>query len=299
MPVATPVAILESFFDVSLERSALKRLHEVSNDEWCGFATHYRTVMKAEFAPQFLAAPDADDASLRLFFEPRMADDWDAAVKSLHSPTPLLGKRADPGETADLTRDEVSRMLAPLAKHLLFADSVYIRDSFYYCFDSMIDHPGDPRLVEENIRALKAWLPILVELRDLIESRALVFMPYYITPSYPYGGNSPKLTPHLAKIGGHFGPTPWISEAGHAVLDIAGAFAAAGAFDPEKSRSSEQFSPDEVLGAWLNARILHLDPVFPTRAMFEYAAHLRFEDGHRHDGCHERSDVNRGAPVRT
>ena len=82
------------------------------------------------------------------------------------------------------------------------ADSVYLRDSFYYCFDWIgesaertrwRDDPIQVRNVEQYVRRLKRWLPILVELRELIESRAIVFMPYDMTPSFPYSSGSPHL----------------------------------------------------------------------------------------------------------
>jgi hypothetical protein len=134
--IASPLHIVESYFDVQLERSALKRFNDVSEDTWIDFAQQYLKTMEAHFVDQFLV--NKSDASLGLYFEPGMAHDWDTAVRHLHSPTPLLGLSPDPG-TTEITRDVVSQMLTPLKKHLLIADSVYVRDNFYYCFDLLRD----------------------------------------------------------------------------------------------------------------------------------------------------------------
>jgi hypothetical protein len=77
----------------------------------------------------------------------------------------------------------------------------FLRDNFYYCFDIVADSVdpaswhSDPNVrqqFERSIGAIKKWLPILIELKNFIEAGVLVFMPYYITPSFPYGGNAPK-----------------------------------------------------------------------------------------------------------
>ena len=197
--LATPLHIVESYFDVELDRSALTRFNQIADSEWIDFCKHYQATMVRDFASQFLEVPEEGaKAPLRLFFDPRLAHTWDRAVRTTYEPTPLLGLSPDPGPASDITRDAVSRMLGPLKKHMLVADSVYVRDSFYYSFDAVADavsrtrwreDPNVVALVEESIRKLRAWLPVLVELRGLIESRALVFMPYYLTPSFPYAAS--------------------------------------------------------------------------------------------------------------
>lgn len=284
--LATPLHIVESYFDVQLERSALRRFDRVSDETWIAFAKHYLREMDAHFPAQFLSAPDDDQAQLRLFFEPRMAHAWDAAVRRLHAPTPLLGLSSDPGRASDIGRDDVSRMLTPLKKHLLVASSVYVRDSFYYCFDWVADSADETRwrqdpntlnLVQESIRKLKAWLPILIELRALIESRALVFMPYYMTPSFPYGGDAPALKAAMQRISIRPGTGAGAPRPATPRIDF-GAWR-----DPPpvvSQPSREYFSETEVLGAWLNSKLLGLDPVLPNRAMFDWAADLYLdEDG--------------------
>lgn len=259
---ATPLDILEAYFDTKLERSSLKRFDRVPEDEWVDFARHYRDTMEARFAPEFLAdpTPPGGDDPLRLYFEPRMQHEWDLAVRDLHAPTPLLGLSPDPSKPDGITREDASRMLAPLKKHLLMADSVYVRDNFYYCFDLVADSadatwraqgPNMAALVQDSVRKLKQWLPLLIELRGLIESRALVFMPYYVTPSFPYDANAPALKPALQKLRVRASP----SSAPHPYLN-----------------------DTEIIGAWLNSRLLGLDPIFPNRAMLDLASSLYFDD---------------------
>jgi hypothetical protein len=261
---ATPLHIVESYFDIELDRSALRSFDRVSDETWIDFAKEYVAAMDAEFSAQFLAGLDGDDAPLCLYFEPRMAHTWDAAVRLLGAPTPLLGLSPDPGCSGDVSREDVSRMLSPLKKHLLIADSVYVRDSFYYCFDAVADSldrtrwrqdPNAVALVGESVRKLKGWLPILVELRDLIESKAIVFMPYYLTPSFPYAGDSPALNASMRKLKmrARLEPSP-------------------------TDQGRDFFDESEVVGAWLNSRLLGLDPVFPHRAMFDWAADLYLDE---------------------
>lgn len=291
----TPLHIFESYFDIELDRSALKRFNGTSDEEWIDFAEHYLATMEADFTSQFLSAPEGGEPLLRLYFEPAMAHAWDASVSRLYTPTPLLGVKPDPGGASEITRDDVSRMLTPLKKHLLVADSVYLRDNFYYCFDWVAERarkgrwredPNLVSLVSESIRKLKAWLPILIELRELIETRALVFMPYYVTPSFPYLGDaylgdahrlkaSPAARESLQKLRRRprANPNP---PAPPPRLD----FKRALEFTPPIPTDREyRFSELDVLGAWLNSRLLGLDPVFPNRRMFDYAADLYFEEG--------------------
>jgi hypothetical protein len=289
---STPVDIIEGFFDLELKRSSLQAFDQVPTDWWVDFARHYRTQMDNNFAHDFLWWPAQGPHSMRLYFEPRMRDLWSAAVEAKYEPTPLLGVVARP-PTRDLsTPAHVSRLLEPLKKHLLVADAVYIRDSFYYCFDSLAESQGptgltglDHHLVEDSIRAIKDWLPILAELRPLIQTGALVFMPYYITPSFPYAGNSPKIKGYFKQLhmregqGQYRTLSPKEQEASiHGFLS-----GKALAMPPKASTpvpwDQRAFDEDEVIGAWLNARIMHLDPVFPTKKISDWAARLYFDDG--------------------
>ncbi len=293
---ATPVAIIESWLKIDLKRSALKHFAKVSDDRWIDFAKHYLAKMESDFASEFLEPPPASDPSLRLYFEPRLRDSWDTAVRKQGQPTPLLGLSPYPPTPDPLTREQISRLLNPLKKHLLLADSLYIRDSFYSCFDYVADSvdrqhwrddPNTAQQVRRGVQSIKDWLPILIELRPLIDSRALVFMPYYVTPSFPYDATSPKLKPHFAKLRMRPGRDQYQStltpeEQATAIRTFWSN--TAGETDQAPSKPSESqvptsFDESEVLGAWLNARIMHLDPVFPTRNMSDWAGRLYFDDG--------------------
>jgi hypothetical protein len=262
VPRATPPDILEAYFGIELDRHASRRLEAVDEDTWVDFTRHYRTVMEGQFEAQFLAKDndkdeEEDESLVRLYLEPRMAQDWKAAIAALaYAQTPILGVVPDPGPGIEITPERVSQMLAPLTKHLLIADSIYLRDNFYYCFDLMADStdpetwrddPNQARLVRDSIARLKAWVPILAGLRQLIDSRAVVFMPYYVTPSFPFDAYAPKLKEPLSRL--RFAQTP-----------------------------PNSFYSNDVIGAWLNARLLGLSPVFPNRAMFDWAAGLYFAD---------------------
>lgn len=288
--LATPLAIVETYFDVRLDKSGLKKLDKVNDQAWIDFSHHYASVMRNNFAPQFLDPLEATQ-SVRLFFEPRMSDEWQQSVAKLQYPaTPLLGVRSSPEGYGEINEHAVSQMLAPLKKHLLMADSVYVQDTFYKVFDIMADHvsrdgwrssPASKSILDSCIPQIRRWLPILAELRPLIDSRALVFTPYYATPSFPYAANSPALKQHLARV--RVVHAPWYERPKSRGIDVNTDWSQpsvppeqVGEPDPVEVR--RWIDKREVLGAWLNARVLGLDPVFPNRPMFDIAAGYYFED---------------------
>jgi hypothetical protein len=285
----TPITIIESYFDQHLERSTLRWFDEVPDDHWIDFAKQYMATMRQNFAQEFFQIPPASSPSLRLYFEPRMGHEWERAVAGLYQPTPLLGLNHRPPSQQTITRDEVSKMLDPLKKHLLLADSIYFRDSFYSCFDAVADSvdrnhwrsdPNVPDLVHSSIRSLKDWLPILIELRTFIESGALVFMPYYLTPSFPSDTGDPAINEHYKKLRIH--PDPTATRRTPPVVDLKNFFERLSNPPPRKPTrpdADQYFSESEVMTAWLNARILDLDPVFPSRAMSDLAGRLYFDEG--------------------
>src|SRR5262249_31748528 len=109
-------------------------------------------------------------------------------------------------------------------------------------------------LVEMSITRIRAYLPILAELRDLIRSNALVFMPYYITPTFPYANVPPKLKGHVERL---------------RIVDPSGEIWKGGIPEHEFNK---------VLVPWLNARLLGLDPVYLTDAMARIGGTLSFDD---------------------
>lgn len=278
----TPISLIESYFDHDLKRSSLRFFDEVKDDTWIDFAKKYFAQMEKDFTSHFLDTSKETDKQVRLYFEPQLAHHWDRAVKQFYHPTPLLGVSPLPPETT-LNQQQVSSLLDPLKKHLLFSHSVFIRDNFYYCFDFVADSvdqskwrsdPNTQRLVVGSILSIKRWLPILIELRDFIEAGILVFMPYYITPSFPYGGASPELRKEYERLRlrpdtnqpppkpAHFDWSHWT--------------------DPPKINptgpATIQVSSDDVTAAWLNGRLLGLDVVFPDRAAFELGSRLYFDE---------------------
>ncbi len=278
----TPVSLLEEFFEVPLTPRWVQAMRRgVEPPRWIEFAKFYLARMKTGFAESFL---QPDDAAVRVYFEPRLAHSWENAVARQFVSTPLLGQRPYPAAPIE---DEatVSAALAPLKKHLLFANSVYIRDSFYYCFDAVADSvdpenwQNDPNvrsLVERSIDNINAWLTMLLTLRPLIDSRALVFMPYYLTPSFPYDGYAPALEKEYARLS--IPPDPRLKRPREATFDL-GDWSKP-PFLPENTPSADEepLETDEAVAAWLNGRLLGLAPVFPTRTMFEWARGLHFRD---------------------
>lgn len=274
--LSTPINLIESYFDVELDRRGLKHLRGIPDGDWVDFAKQYWATMNESFVKDFLEVSNSASASLPLYFEPILRESWDYTVQHLYNcHTPLLGMQPDP--KVEISPDAVSQMLQPLKKHLLVADSVYIRDSFYYCFRGLAEwrNPGLPF----NVPRLKAWLPLLMELRPLIDSRALVFMPDWLTPSFAHYNSYTIDQMNALKIGMH--PSPHdLDPPDHPPLK----------FDFEKASSTKYeppiwkpnytpFGPDgfAVITTWLNARLMGLNPVFPDQDMYDYSSRLYFQ----------------------
>jgi hypothetical protein len=257
-----PVDILESYFDAELRPETLDEFDGVDPERWIDFAKHYLAAMKRGFSGAYLSAQAAPAHASRLYFEPAFAHEWARALEKRFVETPLLGYRAFLPEDPRITREQVSVFLNPLKKHLLLADSVFVKDNFYYGFDMVADtvsrdrwraDPNAVSLVETSIARIRAYLPILAELRDLIRSNALVFMPYYITPTFPYANVPPKLKGHVERL---------------RIVDRSGEVWSDGI-------PAHEF--DKVLVPWLNARLLGLDPVYLTDAMARVGGTLSFD----------------------
>jgi hypothetical protein len=154
---ATPIGLIESYFDLELDHTAVKALARKPIGIWIDFAKQYQATMDAFFGSEFLPEEPGTDGRVRLYCEPLLSVSWDASVRHLYGAlSPLLGHAPDPETEVDAA--VASRMLEPLKKHLLIADSVYIRDSFYYCFDcSLTSHPGHSRIHRRTTQ--QQWLP--------------------------------------------------------------------------------------------------------------------------------------------
>jgi hypothetical protein len=282
----TPISLTESYFQIELTRSSLKFFDGVKDATWIDFAQNYLARMKRGFTAGFLDSPEEYDNQVRLYFEPRLASHWERVVTQFHQAAPLLGASPYPAEVA-AGEQQVSTMLEPLKKHLLFAHSVFLRDNFYYCFDMVADsvdpaswhsNPNLRQQVERSIGAIKNWLPILIELKDFIEAGVLVFMPYYITPSFPYGGNAPKTREAYERL--------------RLKPDTKSAPATATSFDPrlwapawdlapkwsESTKTEVRVSEEDVVAAWLNARLMGLDVAFPDQYAFDLGSRFYFDE---------------------
>ena len=285
----TPVSIVESFFRTELRPENLPRFRELGWDQWIEFAKHYRATMETDLLPALAA--HAGHGSANLYLEQRLRQDAGAALEREYGSTPLLGGRAIPGPQ-DVAPVVGTRLLGPLAKHLLWADRVVIPDNFYYSFDRLaepidvsLNDPNMSAYMHKTVDAIVDWLAILTELRPLITSGALVFMPAFLAPSFPYSGNSPVISTYREKLKLRPGP-----DQAHASSRATRPLMGQGLRDDlkdverrtrdgELGPSKVYFNEEEVMGAWLNARILGLDAMLPTEEMAAYAARLYFDDG--------------------
>lgn len=281
---ATPVQLLESYFGLDrLDHRAVRHLNQLPDGRWIDFAKQYKSSMDAAFRSEFLAAQA--NPGVRLYCEPLLSQSWEASVNHLYgAPSPLLGHGPDPD--TDVDAGVASRMLEPLKKHLLVADSVYIRDSFYYCFDWLADNASRRQRdsqasnVSVMVGRLRAWLPLLVELRPLIESGALVFTPYWMTPSFPMANYT---IDRMNELGLNIRPQADRQPRTHTEIDFRNMSEPPEVPAPQReaphgSLSAGPLHPDRVILAWLNARLLGLDPMFPNRDMFDFAGTLYFRD---------------------
>lgn len=261
-PLPNPIDIIEKYFNAELKPATLGEFNNTETEQWIDFTKHYRAVMKSSFAGIYLGANAAPPHAVRLYFEPSIACDWEAVLQTRFAGTPLLGYQAYLPQEPHINREQVSEFLNPLKKHLLMADTVFINDNFYRCFDALADSvsrndwradPNIKMLVNMSVARIQAYLPILAELRDFIRSKALVFIPYYVTPAFPYGNVPPKLQHHVDQL---------------RVRDSSKKVWKDGIPEGEY---------EKVLVCWLNARLLGLDPVYLTDEMARIGGTLSFE----------------------
>ncbi|GEN29652.1 hypothetical protein HVA01_32980 [Halovibrio variabilis] len=258
-----PIDIIEKYFNIELRTESLEEFDGIDSEQWIDFSKTYLKVMESGFASAYLDEQVSPAHKVRIYFEPTLKHDWAKKLEERFAETPLLGYRAFLPKDPRITRAVVSEFLNPLKKHLLLADSVFIPDNFYRSFDMVADsvsrdswrnNPNTVRLVKDSIARIRAYLPILAELRDFIRCNALVFMPYYITPTFPYANVPRKLKDRIDRL---------------RVIDPTGEIWGSGF-------STNEFN--KVLVPWLNARLLGLDPVFLTDTMARVAGTLCFDD---------------------
>jgi hypothetical protein len=194
--------------------------------------------------------------------------------------TPLLGHSPYPKKTIE-TDSEIDVLIAPLKKHLLVADEIYLEDNFYRCFDAVADtykrhswrdNPNIKSSVEYSLLAFKSWIRILASLKSLIVGKVIIFIPYYAIPSFPYVSGSEVM--QEAMKGFHIPSDPSVKPLGSVRLSLETIK------NPPKRQKFEsnpkpRFNWDRTVYAWLNARLLGLDPVFPDEATCTWAAGIK------------------------
>lgn len=279
----TPVSILESHFQHKLRLKDIFYWRKISDDQWVGFAKAYLKKMKADFTPESMAEV-VDSGKIQLYFDYRFFLDYSQEIERRYGMESVLLGRSYPPAGAIFSQETLAQSLAPLSKHLLTADAIFIPDNFYRCFDGLADtfdrntwrkDPNVESAVHRSIVAILQWLPILASLSDLIDSRAINFMPYYVVPSFPWGGNDPSTLKQMARL--DIPPDPRMKPIGegNASFDL-GAWTEA-----PKLVSYPEERPvdcDLAASAWLNARFFSLDPVFADSQTWRWASGIKFHE---------------------
>jgi hypothetical protein len=280
----TPISVLESYFDNKLTVKDMSFWKKVPDDTWVDFAKTYLAQMEEGFTAQAMA-DRIEGQKIRLYFDHRFGEDYDRAIAGRYTKTPLLGVSQYPPDGIDYLGEGLVQALAPLGKHLLVADELYLTDSFYRCFDFVADsydrnrwreNPNVESGVRLSIGGIQRWLPILAGLRDLITSGAINFFPYYVIPSFTEGYRGTDLMSQLrARL-----DIPWdpqikpIGEGGR--LNFSHFFD-----QPPKVphiADEPRLDCEAAVEAWINARLLGLDPVFANERTWRWASGIKFHE---------------------
>ena len=284
----TPISILESYFKKKLTVKDMSYWDEVSDDTWVDFAKTYLAQMETGFTAQAMA-DCVDGKKIRLYFDKNFGEDYDKAIADRYAQTPLLGLSPFPADDMDYRGKGLAQALAPLAKHLLVSDELYLTDNFYRCFDAVADSYGrndwrdDPNVkrgVHMSVAAIRRWLPILAGLRDLITSGAINFFPYYVIPSFIevvdyVEGRSTDVTTKLRERL-DVPPDPGLKAFGEPLeIDFEN-------FSKQPKIPPTAYEPrlncNAAVKAWIDARLLGVDPVFANEKTWRWASGIRFHD---------------------
>lgn len=279
----TPISIFENYFGDKLLLKNITRWKKVSDDEWLDFTKRYREQMKAGFTPQAIAEHVATP-KIRLYFHYTFGENYDREILQRYPRTPLLGNSPYPDANVEYIGDGLSHALAPLRKHLLAADELVLPDHFYQCFDFMAEtYPQDtwrqnPYMttgVRQSVTAILQWLPILAGLRKLITSHAIVFLPYYAVPSFPYVGGNQFIEKQIMRLDVPRNPqvTP-IEESKGIDLNVDWNAPPPVNDAPPKPR----LDCTSALYAWVSAALLGLDPVFADSVTWQWASRVKFRE---------------------
>jgi hypothetical protein len=278
----TPISILESYFDQKLTIKDISFWKEVSDDTWVDFAKTYLAQMEEGFTAQAMA-DRIEGQKIRLYFDHRFGEDYDRAIVGRYAKTPLLGVSQYPADDLDYRGEGLVQALAPLCKHLLVADEIYLTDSFYRCFDFVADSYDrnrwreDPNVksgVHMTVAGIQRWLPILAGLRDLITSGAINFFPYYVIPSFD-GRGTDLMSQQRARL--DIPRDPRLKPIGEPVnVDFSH-------FWDERPKiphiaNEPRLDCEDAVEAWINARLLGTDPVFANEKTWRWASGIRFHE---------------------
>jgi len=282
----TPISVLEAYFDQRLSLEDMTFWKEVSADTWVDFAKTYRAQMKAGFTPEAMAAR-IKEGKVRLYFDFYFDEDYEREIVRRHSTrTPLLGHSPYPVDNIDYAGAGLAHALAPLRKHLLVADEIYLSDNFYRCFDFVADSydqsrwRNDPNIksgVYHSIAAILRWLPILAGLRDLITSGAIIFLPYYIVPSFPYKSGSPLIARQIARLVIPRDPGIKSIEESEG-FDLSSSWEEPPTVPAGPPREYSRLNCETAVNAWINAQLLGLDPVFADQKTWKWASGIKFRE---------------------
>lgn len=185
----TPVSLLEDYFGKELTTKDISSWDTISDESWIDFAKTYLAQMKVGFTAKAMA-DRIEGQKLRLYFDKNFGADYDLAIEGRFAKTPLLGLSPYPAEKMDYRGGGLVQAIAPIAKHLLVSDEVYLSDNFYRSIDTIADTwdrnswREDQWGFQMRLAGIRQWLRILAGLRDLITSGVINFFPYYVIPSF-------------------------------------------------------------------------------------------------------------------
>ncbi|QUJ77743.1 hypothetical protein KDD17_07300 [Sulfitobacter albidus] len=279
-PFPTPISISENYFGVPVEQEHLGFFDEIDGDRFIDFAKTYLSAMKTGFVTERILHHTSSQ-KVRLFFDRGFHLEYQYEIERRFSPTPVLGHSPYPQYTLG-SLDRIDVALDPLKKHLLVADEIYLEDNFYRCFDAVADsykrtgwkdHPQIRSGVEHSLKAFKDWVRILAELKPLIETGALIFTPYYAIPSFPYASGSPVIEDAMRGL--YIPPDPTVKPAGSARINLEDLSKPPKIPVMTRDARKPRFNWDRGVNAWLNARLLGLDPVFPDIETQVWASRIR------------------------
>ena len=236
--------------------------------------------MKADFTPESMESV-IDSQKVQLYFDYRFILDYQREIEKRYGLQSILLGLEYPPPDVNFSEKVLGNALEPLNKHLLTADGLFIPDNFYRCFDGVADtfdrntwrkDPNVESSVHRSIAAILQWLPVLASLRDFIESGAINFMPYYVVPSFPWGGSDPFILEKMARL--EIPPDPQIKSVEESHGYDLGPWTEAPkiAYSPGK----QQINCGLATSAWINARFFSLDPVFADEETWKWASKIKF-----------------------